>query len=261
MKRIAILTCFCALFVFSYSYSQTREGAYLNVDYLKVDTKDLSAFEEFVKTEWKSVYKSEIAEDRINGCYFYRVEYPGGQLNDYNYVLVRTFSDLNKILESKERFREKLASRKGNLMKKTLDLVDHQYSELWRTEAGIVDTTDENLSKFAVINFMRVEPGKEPEYLALENDIARPLHEERIAQNMMHGWQTYSLLKPGGVEYNYNFATADYYNNLKNIEYVFTNDIVQSVMPNANITETLEAMYITRDIVRSELWKLIDALE
>lgn len=261
MKRIALLTCFCALFVISSSYSQTREGNYLNVDYLKVETKDLTAFEELVTKEWKSVYKSEIAQGRVNGCYFYRVEYPGGQLKDYNYVLVRTFSDLNKILESKEQFREKLANRKGNLMKRTLELAKHQYSELWRTEAGIVDTTNESLSKFAVINFMRVVPGKEPEYLALENDIARPLHQERIDQGMMHSWQTYSLLKPGGVEYDYNFATADYYNNLKNIEYVFTNDIVQSVMPRANITETLEAMYITRDIVRSELWKLIDALE
>lgn len=261
MKRLVLISCLCTLFAYSFSSAQTKEGAYLHLDYLKVDSEDYSAFEKLMTTEWKSVYESEIASDKITGCYFYRVIYPGGQSSEYNYVLIRTFNDLNKIVEAKTRLQERLAIQKGNLLKKSMELVRHQYSELWKTEAGIIDTTRDNLSTFAVVNYMWVEPGRESEYLALENDIARPLHEERISQGMMHSWRTYSLLKPGGVDYAYNFATADYYDNLKNIEYVFTNDIVQSVMPKANITETLNAMYITRDIMRSELWQLVDYLE
>lgn len=261
MKRIGLITCICTMFVYSFSLAQTKEKAYLHLDYLKVDSRDYAAFEELMTTEWKSVYKSEIASDKITGCYFYRVEYPGGQSAPYNYVLIRTFNDLNKMVEVKAELQEQLANRNDNLLEKSMELARHQYSELWKTEAGIIDTTEENLSNFVVINFMKVTPGKESEYLALENDIARPLHKERISKGMMHSWRTYSLLKPGGIGYDYNFATADYYDNLKNIEYVFTNDIVKSVMPKANITQTLNAMYVTRDIVRSELWQLVDYLE
>ena len=64
-------------------------------------------------------------------------------------------------------------------------------------------------------------------------------------------------MQPGGVSYSYNFATADYYDNLSNIEYGFTNDIMNSVMPSANFTETMNAIINTRDIVSNELWKLL----
>jgi hypothetical protein len=97
----------------------------------------------------------------------------------------------------------------------------------------------------------------ETQYLALENDIAKPLHIERVKTGMMHNWRTYSIMQPGGINYSYNFVTADYYDNLANIEFGFTNEIMKSVMPNANFTETMDAIINTRDIVNNELWKLL----
>lgn len=78
MKRIVLLTGMLMLFSIGFSYSQTPEGAYLNVDYIKVETGDYSALEDLVRSEWKDIYEDQIGKDEMTGCYFYRVAYPGG---------------------------------------------------------------------------------------------------------------------------------------------------------------------------------------
>lgn len=261
MKRIVLLTGMLMLFSIGFSYSQTPEGAYLNVDYIKVETGDYSAFEDLVRSEWKDIYEDQIGKDEMTGWYFYRVAYPGGQSGTYNYVVISTFSKLNTVVTVNNKLRQNIEKLGGDFMQQMLDLATHQHSELWKTEAGVMNTSGQKPGLFAVMNYMMVNPGKEAEYITLENDMARPLHEARIENGEMYSWRTYSLLKPGGLNYQYNFVTADYYEELNDIEYGFTNDLIRSVMPGTDINKMFEAIYATRDIIRSELWQLIDHLE
>ncbi|MCP9291664.1 MULTISPECIES: hypothetical protein [Gracilimonas] len=261
MKKVALLTFVVVCITAVSGYSQTEEGAYLNIDYLKVETEKLAEFEKFVKSKWMPILDSEVSSGDLTACYFYKVVYPGGSLSKYNYVLVRTYQDLDAIMAKGERFNELLSAGGNKVLSESLVLADFQYSELWRTEAGVMNIMDAAPGRYAVVNFMRVKPGMENQYLALENDIARPLHEERINQDKMHNWRTYSLMKPGGANYEFNFITADFYDKVSNIEYGFTNEIMQSVMPRANFTETMNAIINTREIMNSELWKLISYQE
>lgn len=256
-----LITTLFTLLLFSVTSAQTKDGAYLNFDYLKVSSENMDDFEGIADTQWKEIFKKEMGDNKITGCYVYRVLYPGGQLPDYNYVIVRTYSNIPSILEVNERLRNQMDSKYDKLRKKTLGIATHQFSELWKTEAGIFLDHTEKPSEFMVMNYMQVMPGRELEYLALENDIARPLHQERVEEGMMHNWRTYALMKPGGMNYKYNFATADYYDKIENIEFGFTNDIMKTVMPNANVTETLDAINQTRVISSTELWQLIVYLE
>lgn len=258
MKRFSLFFCVIVLFAMSTAYPQTAGDAYLNIDYLKVDSRNYSAFEELVTSKWKPVYEKVMGPEQITGWFFYRVVYPGGQAGDYNFVLICTYKNLNAVVKANEKLKEEIAIRNDKLMEKTLGFATHQYSELWKTEAEIMNVNDTTPSPFKVMNYMMVNPGKEFEYLVLENDLARPLHEERINEGKMHSWRTYSLIQPGGIEYGYNFATADYYIKLSDIEFGFTNEIIKSVMPNTNITKMFEAIYATRDIMKSELWQLVD---
>lgn len=257
MKKCGLLTFLFTVLISCLTYAQTAQGTYLNIDYMKVSSEDYQDFEKMVQDRWKPVYKEQLSENGLSGFYLYKVMYPGGEASEYNYTLISTFPDLNTLVAVKDRLDADAKSLYGNRGANNNSLFRHQYSELWKTEAGIEHQSEYEQSKFMVINYMRVEPGKEPEYLALENDIARPLHEERLKQGMMHSWRTFSIMKPSGLHYEYNFATSDYYDKLNNIEHVFTNSIVKSVMPGANFTETLNAMYKTRTIVKSELWKLV----
>ncbi|MEX0724347.1 MAG: hypothetical protein WD357_04960 [Gracilimonas sp.] len=250
-----------ALFLIGFSYSQTQENAYLNVDYLKVEAENYAEYEELIQSKWKPLYRNEIDEGKMTGWYFYRVAYPGGQAGDYNYVVITTFEELNSVVEANEHMRRTLAEMPDEVTMQNLDIATHQFSELWQTEAGIMNTSGQKPGLYTVMNYMMVNPGKEAEYITLENDMARPLHEARIENGDMYSWRTYSLLKPGGTNYQYNFVTADYYEELNDIEYGFTNDIIRSVMPGTDINKMFEAIYATREIVRSELWQLIDHAE
>ena len=137
-------------------------------------------------------------------------------------------------------------------------------TELWKVENTLSASADSSnkQSKYVSMDYMKVVPGKSPDYLMLEDEIAKPIHEERMEQNIMNGWEVYSLITPGGVEYGYNFATGNFYDELKHLEYGFTNKvIIQAMGENADIPELFNTINTTRDLVKSELWKLVSATE
>ncbi len=256
MKRITLVAFLIVFLTSAISYAQTEEGAYLNIDYLKVDISQNENFEMLSKSTWIPVLEEELKKDGFTGGFLYRVKYPGGNSNTYNYAFMRTYKSIDQALASQKEQMQALA-KNGKAVKQLQSMGELQYSELWKTEAGIMDSANAGISTFLVMNFMRVKPGMESQYLALENDIARPLHIERINRGMMHNWRTFSIIMPSGIGYNYNFVTADFYDDVNNIQYEFSNDILKAVMPGANYTKTMNAIYNTRDIMRSELWELV----
>lgn len=254
---VTLLFCFCVNVAV---LAQTEENAYLNIDYFMVDSEDYSEFESLVTEEWKELLATKQSPDQLIGWYFYRVVYPGGQSSEYNYVIISTYKDPNTLVQVSNAIDEETNRSEERLMDQTFDLATHQFSELWKTEAGIFSNNNSGPSEFVLFNYMMVNPGKGAEYLTLENDMARPLHEARIADGRMHSWRTYSLMQPGGLDYKYNFATADHFTELNHIEFGFTNELIKSVMPGTNINEMFEAIYATRDIIKSETWQLVDSL-
>jgi len=254
-------TALTLMFVFCFSIpgvGQTAPDAYLQIDYLKVESKDAAAFEQIIEQEWQSLFDNVAGDEAITGWYLYRVVYPGGMAAEYNYVSITGFTELNNIADFNSAV-SKHISEEGYqaLWNNTFTLATHMFSEVWRTEGQIVNENVTAPSPYMVMDYMDVTPGKEFEYLALENDIARPLHQERVNQDKMHAWRTYSLIKPGGVDYGYNFATGNYYKEMNDIEFGFTNEIIKNALPGTNITEMFDAIYATRDHTKSELWELV----
>lgn len=108
------------------------------------------------------------------------------------------------------------------------------------------------------MDYMDVSPGKGLDYLMLEDEIAKPIHEQRIGNDRMVGWQVYSLVTPSGTEYGYNYATGNFFDKLEHIEYGFTNEIIEQTLgKNRNIPELFNTIYSTRDMVKVEVWKLV----
>lgn len=254
---VTLLLCFCVNVAI---LAQTEESVYLNIDYFKVESEDYTEFESLVTEEWKELLATKHSPDQLTGWYFYRVIYPGGQSSEYNYVIISTYKDPNTLVQVNSEIDEETDRNEERLLDQTFDLATHQFSELWKTEAGIFSNSYSGPSEFVLFNYMMVNPGKGAEYLTLENDMARPLHEARIEDGRMHSWRTYSLMQPGGLDYRYNFATADHFTELNHIEFGFTNELIKSVMPGTDINEMFEAIYATRDIIKSETWQLVDSL-
>lgn len=111
------------------------------------------------------------------------------------------------------------------------------------------------------MNYMNVVPGHEYEYQMYEDKIVRLLHEDRMTRQQMSGWELYKLILPGGINYGYYYSTADFNEHLENIEFDFSNELIRQNQPDMDINEFFDNMNRTRDLVRTELWELVEFLK
>ncbi|GAA5522638.1 hypothetical protein Asal01_02600 [Fodinibius salicampi] len=254
------LTFFLVLFTLTLTgtlFSQNLNDGYKKIDYISVSQSEVSSFMNLAVNDLTNAYQQLIAESDLIDWRLYYVEYPGGEKSGYNFVSIASAPDLATFEDifsdiSANRYvpPEAQISSLSNKIVKT---------ELWKVEDAIGDSSrnQNNPSKYMTMDYMEVSQGKYPDYLMLEDEVAKPIHSERINEDIMAGWEVYSLITPGGVEYGYNFATGNYYDELSNIEYGFTDEIINQAMgENANIPELFNTIYETRDLVKIELWKL-----
>lgn len=260
MKKVlafAILICMLSI---SFSKAQTTLNDYKKVDYIQVHEDNVDSFIKFSKKELKPLYQKLIDSGTIKSWGLYIVKHPGGEKSDYNFVSITTGDELDLLDEQFNKIAttqfipSSASSKQAKTLRKSCTLFK---SELWGVE-NIVSGNDNSPSQYMNMGFMDVAPGKGLDYLMLEEEIAKPIHEERVEQQKMAGWEVYSLITPGGSQYDYNFSTANYYNQLRDLKFGFTEEIInQTTGKNANISELFDTIYSTRDLVKVELWELV----
>lgn len=260
MKKFVFSLSFCLIFV-AIAVGQTTEDHYKKIDYLTISQDQLEKFIQVADKEMTSGFEALLESDDIESWYLYKVKYPGGKKSNYNFVSVTTaltlkafshhFSDKKSpgfIPSTMEPKAEQHLTRLATLRK----------SEIWKVENAAFADSGGSPSRYMTMDYMKVASGKSPDYLMLEDEIAKPIHLERMDQGRMAGWEVYDLLLPGGMNYGYNFATGNYVNKLEHVEFGINEEIIRQTMgENSNVPELFETIYDTRDLVKVELWELV----
>lgn len=264
MKRMTRIICSCFFIASIFSSilpAQSDQGSYMHIDYLEIDRSETETFNEKVQNTLKPVQQARIDNDFIDEWYLYEVAFPGNQNSTYNHVIITVSNSLSG-------FEDIHLQVDGNTSVEESLLMDYQkylnpnHSEIWGVRNSVFNNSSANHpSRYIRINYMDVNLGNEYEYQMFEDEIARPLHEDRMEADRMNGWELYQLIVPGGTEYGYNFSTADFYNKLEHIEFGFTEELIQINHPDTDINEFFENIYRTRDLVRSEIWELVEHLD
>jgi L-rhamnose mutarotase len=113
-------------------------------------------------------------------------------------------------------------------------------------------------SLFVVVDFMKVQPENHAKYLEVEQEIWKPMQQERINQGTIVGWYLYAVEFSGsGDEYNYVIITL--YDDSEKLENPWMPDIPGKVHPGKKIEEIMSRTYEARDHVKSELYYSIAA--
>lgn len=263
MKRITLLTGLLTfVFIISSAFSQVQRHDYQKIDYIKVDQNEVQRFITLSKEILKPAFEKLYSSNEIKSWRLYKIAYPGGERSDYNFasVITVTSPDVIEKLFSNQSLPLYIPEKNIKKDKKLLSSsTTHIASELWKVENTIkLDTVSNQPSRYMVMDYMDVNPGRGLDYLMLEDEIAKPLHEERVSREEMAGWEVYSLITPGGTEYGYNFSTGNHFDSLAHIEFGFTEEIINQAMADANIPELFNTIYSTRTLVKSELWELVD---
>ena len=72
-----------------------------------------------------------------------------------------------------------------------------------------IASTDTKPAKYFQVDYMKVSPGKEADYLKVEKEMWRPLHQERIKQGLSRSWSLYALQFPSGTGEKYDYVTVN----------------------------------------------------
>ena len=233
--------------------AQPEMNSYLHIDYLSIDKNEFEDFHNFVQNDLMHQVESNIDSEKISGWYLYRVTYPGTQNSTYNYVILSIGNSISSFEPEESDYFSTALNDEYKL--------SPSHSELWRVRNSVKSVDATVPSRYMVMNYMSVGLGYEYEYQMLEDEIALPLHRQRMERDMMDGWALNELLMPGGTEYGYNFSTLDFFKSLVHTEFGFTDELIRQTHPDTNINEFFNNIYRTRDLVRSEVWELVHAIE
>src|SRR5205809_2633718 len=69
-----------------------------------------------------------------------------------------------------------------------------------------------------VVNFIKANPAKYQEYLQLERETWKPVHQERIRAGQMRSWALYGVQYPFGTSLEYDCVMIDTYASLADAE-------------------------------------------
>jgi len=251
VNRILKLTIVILLFPLL-AFAQSKQGLYLKIDYLDVDHTQLTDFKNQIVPQLKNHKDERLSTGDIELWTVYRVLYSGDDYSNYNYVSITASSSLDAFDEPKTNQSDQLLNFSEQ------DMYSLKRTELWRVRNTIANQMIDEPSNFLMMDYMNVRLGRELEYQMLEDEVAKPLHEQRVERGNMEAWEMYQLIAPGGIHYGYNFATGNYFSDLKHIEFGFTDELIRSQNPDVNLMEFFEHIWSTRDLVRSEIWQRID---
>jgi L-rhamnose mutarotase len=108
-------------------------------------------------------------------------------------------------------------------------------------------------SLFVVVDFMKVEPENHSKYLEVEQELWKPMHQERINQGIIVGWYLYAVEFSGGNE-GYNYVAITLYDNSEQLENPWRSDIPGKVHPGKKLEELMQRTYESRTNLKSELF-------
>jgi len=117
--------------------------------------------------------------------------------------------------------------------------------------------------KYVEVNYMKAAPGHENEYMKLEQEQWKPIHAERIKQGKVRSWYFFEVRFPSGTESKYDFVTVNTFDQFGQMEnpYGDFDQLIRKVHPGMNLDDFGSRTNKARDLVRSEVWELIDQIE
>ncbi len=252
--KTTLLVFYLFLSVCTYrNYAQTLIGV---VDYMHAENP-----EAYIKIEeqWKKVHEERIKAGMIVGWAVYQVMFK--TVGDpYNFVTISWYDGFSKLDKgiSDEIIK---AAHPDMSNKEWKQFVDQTEKTRKMTASGVFHqrlscsgNLDQN-GAYYILNEINVVPGKSNEYLALLEDIYKPVYEEEIKGNRRTSWSLWAKW-PGNMK-DFQYITAEGFVSLDQIEYANFSSSFANLHPGKNPDDIGNQIENLRTLVKSEMWKII----
>lgn len=263
-KRNQVSLLFILVFVISgtASLAQAPQEVFARVSMMKVKASDQQVFEKFMSDNIKPVHALRRQQGQIFLWILFKVHNVGAD-DDYNYVGVAyhpswattdppSFSELLKQVHSDSDAAaiETKWRQLGTLVRQHI---------LYRVEA--IEPNPPVPSRYVRLDYMRVRPGKNNSYLTLEKDAWLPVHQSLIDDGKCTGWGLWQLVLPGGIDAPYHYVTSQRYAEYEHVLGTDFDAAFKKTHPQKNTPDILEQTTESRDLIKSELWEVVDMLQ
>jgi hypothetical protein len=237
---------------------------YLVLDYMKVAPGKDNDYVRLEREVWKPFHAQRIKDKRLIAWSLYDVRYTADTHREYDYVTVNVYDNLAATDDQAgmgDMFQRLHPGNDGaRLLTETGAARETVRSEVW----VLLDrTTPLNASappaKYLNVAFMRSKPSVD--YVAVERDLWKPIHQDLVRSGAMNFWALYELAMPGGTSYPYDYAAVNGVSSLSALENMYPDALFRRVHPNISLTDIGNRTAAARDLTRRELWVLVDSTQ
>lgn len=117
--------------------------------------------------------------------------------------------------------------------------------------------------KYAMLEFIKYEPGKTSDYRKVEQEIWQPIHRERVKAGVIRSWSLWTRTLPGGMAYDYDALIVTTFNDFANVGNPYPAGIALRAHPSLKPEQVAEATgartAATRRMVKTELVTILDS--
>lgn len=266
LTRCAALSALIMLFVFSNGLTAQDTQATRFMTITKLKASDWSELTEMENEMVKPFIQERIKEGNQQSHMLFEVHYPNGDAEPYNFVWIDFFTDFNHLnLENQDAVKMIYSAFPNADISKMMERMESVSKNVGREVFVVHDEAfpgpggnSNKPVKFVVVNHMKVSEANVGKYMAAESDIFKPMHQKRARDGNMHDWLLCQRIMPYGSEWDNNFVTVDAFNSWSQMGNVgsFEADF-KAVHPGKDIEKAMAAMANSRELRRSEVWKLV----
>ncbi|MEO1260835.1 MAG: hypothetical protein AAFZ15_18700 [Bacteroidota bacterium] len=107
--------------------------------------------------------------------------------------------------------------------------------------------------RIAMVDYMYVPAGGGSDYVKLEKEVWKPMHQEWVNQGKMVGWYLYRIPYPGGTSAEYHYATVRIYDDLADIESPMADmdNVFKKVHPGKDLDKLGKQTMASRSLVKT----------
>ena len=263
-KRNGIPFLMLLLFVFVQTvlFAQTAAPTVFALTTLQ-QVSNSAEFEKLMKENWKPLHQLRKQNGKITNWALYRVHMTGAS-DEYNYVSVMYFDSFVKT-EANDNYLElmKAANPKADaadIISKTSNVRTIMRQAIYSRVDGTTPKAGAAPAKYIEIDFMKVTSGMGAEYVRVEKEDWKPVHQALVDGGQRVGWTLWSLAMPAGTSNNHDYVTSNIFSGYDQFSNQDYEGAFKKAHPGKDANSMMEKTGKARNMVKSELWELVMTL-
>ena len=259
MKKLALgllLFAFCFIAV-----PRSTLAQYVAIDYMKVEQGGDAEYVAVEQSIWKKIHQKRLDEGLILAWYLFAVDYPYGSATKYNYVTVNIFESIEKM--EMAQYPDEIVASAGDveaISARTNASRKLVWSEVYRLVDRVGPPVPSVPRKYVNVAYMKVKTNV-ADYLSVEQDLWKPVHEKRHETGMLDVWALYERVFPGGTDYGSEYLTVNTHASMVEMMAGYPDTLIESAYPDGVPEDFSARTGASRDIVKAALWRLLDYVQ